>query len=291
MGLNPRHGGRQKICGEARRNPSLISFRAFGSVLSCIILLGCLAAILFGQTSSGISTDARGVIKLRVRLVDGPGSKARGLSRKRFFLIKGSLEQNKSLVQTIGQRTALSRDCYYRSIGASDALIAWLKESDCESVYCREVDARDTEGTGAVPEFQRAVLLGEKEFGNRDLARKWLTVNLKEEVRSGFYKLQQRALESLLKQAEETSKAKVLSVMTDANGTAYFTDIEPGSYVISNILPTEIGNNAALWNCSIELKSEDLAVAKPILIVNAGNKDPARNKCVSVEKQIPECPR
>ncbi len=259
----------------------------------CIMLLSCLAAIALGQTPSVQPADARGVIKLRVRLGEGAGTKARGLSRKRFFLIKGSLEENKPLVQSIEQRPVISRDCYYRSIGASEALIAWLKQSDCESVYCREVEQKDIEGAEAVPEFQHAALLGEKEFGSRELARKWLTVNLGEELRNGYYKQQQRDLQALLKQAEEVSKAKVLSVMTDTNGTAYFTDIEPGTYVISNILPTKIPSSSALWNCEIKVKPGDLASVKPFLLANAGNQDPRdiKNiKCVSVEKRLPECP-
>jgi hypothetical protein len=112
-------------------------------------------------------------------------------------------------------------------------------------------------------------------------------------LRSGYYKQQQRDLQALLKQAEALSKAPVHSVMTDTNGTAFFTDIEPGTYVISNLLPTEIGSSAAVWNCAIEVKPGDLATEKPYLLANLGNKDP-RDKLVkcrsTLEKPLPACP-
>ena len=271
-----------------KANSQQLPNRAF-----CVVLLVCLAAVVLGQTPSAPPADLRGVIRLRVRIGEGPGTKAKGLARKRFFLIKGSLEQNKSLVQSLEQRPVISRDCYYRGIGASKELIAWLKQSDCESVYCREVEPKDIEGAEAVPEFQHAAALGEKEFGSRELGRKWLTVNVKEELRDGYYKQQQRDLKAILNQAEALSKAKVLSVMTDTNGTAFFTELEPGPYVVSNILPTETGNSAVLWNCEITVKPGDLATVKPYLLANAGNKDPrdVKNiKCVGTEKRLPDCP-
>lgn len=256
----------------------------------CVLLPCFLVAVALGQTSS-VPADARAVIRLRVRLGEGPGTKSQGLPRKRFFLIKGSQTENKSLFESIEKRPVISRDCYYRSLGASEALIAWLKQNKCESVYCREVEAKDLEGPEAIPEFQHAVLLGEKEYGSRELARKWATVNLKEELRIGYYEHQQRDLQALLKQAEELSKAKVQSVMTDSNGTAYFTDIEPGNYVISNILATEVGQVGLFWNCAIEIPA-DLATEKPFLITNAANQDPKdrSTKCRSVENRLPECP-
>ena len=257
-----------------------------------LLLVFCVATLAIAQTSTAPPADVRGVIRLRVRVAMGDGTKAAGLSRKRFFLIKGSLEENKTLVQNIEQQSVISRDCYYRGIGASDALIAWLKQKDCESVYCREVAPEDIEGAGAVPEFQLAVAAGEKEFGSRDLARKWLAVNLNEELRSGFYKRQQEQLRALIRQAEETSKAKVMSVMTDSFGTAYFTDIEPGTYIISNLIPTEVGNLSEIWNSEVKVKPGDLATEQPFLISNPGNKDPRdkRNiKRVSVEKPLPPC--
>ena len=238
----------------------------------------------------------RGVIRLRVRVADGEGPKAKGLARKRFYLIKGSLDENKSLFQSIEQRPIVSRDCYYRGIGASEALLHWLGEGDCESVYCREVEPNDLEGAGVVPEFQQAVAAGMKQFGSRELARKWLAVNLPENIKSGFYQRQQHDLQALLKQAEEHSKAKVLSVMTDQNGTAYFTDLELGRYVVTNMLPTELGSVSEMWQCPVKVAVSDLATAtreKPFLIANPGNKDPKDKnniRCVSVEKPLPACP-
>ncbi|HEV7799366.1 MAG TPA: hypothetical protein VGO73_14505, partial [Pyrinomonadaceae bacterium] len=221
------------------------------------IFVFLLLAFLCVAQSPSAPQGAGTVLRLRVRVKVGDSTK--GLSRKRFFLIKGSLEQNKTIVEAIERRPIISRDCYYRGAGASEALIKWLKENDCESVYCREIQADDLEGAGSVPEFATALSVGEKEFGSRELGRKWLTVNLPEKLRNGFYKARQSDLQSSIKQAEELSGAKVLSVMTDRIGTAYFTDLQPGIYTLSNIVPTEIGTSAVLWNCEVPVKQDDRA--------------------------------
>jgi len=260
--------------------------RLFPFVLTAVAI--AMAAILLltavAQTPNSTPNDARGVIRLRVRVKTGETTK--GLSLKRFFLIPGTLEQNKALIQTIEQASIVTRDCYYRSIGGSDALIKWLQEGDCESVYCREIEPRDLEGNTAVPEFQRARVAGEKELPSSDLARKWLTVNLPENVREGFYKTRQRELQRLIKQAEDSARAKVLSVMTDTKGTAFFTELPIGTYVISNLLPIESSNTSILWNCEIEVKPGDLAHEKPFLISNVRDRTV---KCVGKEKPLPVC--
>jgi len=78
------------------------------ALLSLIFILSFAFALLLpAQTQS-----ARGVIRLRVKLKVGETQKS--LARKRFFLIKGSLEDNKALLDHIAQQPVISRDCFYR---------------------------------------------------------------------------------------------------------------------------------------------------------------------------------
>jgi hypothetical protein len=225
-----------------------------------------------------------GVLRLRVRVrVD---EATRGLSRKRFYLLKGTLEQNKPVLDAAEQRPIFSRDCFYAKLGGSQALIDWLKTGDCESVYCREIDQEFITGPKAVPEFATAYASGEKEFGSTDTSRKWLTNNLPAQLRDGYYQDRRSALQALIKQAEALSGATVLSVMTDRNGTAYFTDLEPGSYVLTNLLPVEIGSSATSWACDVQIKPGDIATEKPYSVSNRKDKNV---KCVGVEKPLPAC--
>ncbi len=245
----------------------------------CLILIA-LCVCVQGQTTSAPVT-AGTVLRLRVRVK--VGNATRGLARKRFYLAQGSLAQNKPMVEEIERRSLISRECFHRTAGASEGLIKWLAESDCETVYCREVEADDV---AAVPEFVAAVAAGEKQFGSAELARKWLTVNLSDSLRTGFYENRQNYLRASLQQAEASSRAKVLSVMTDRNGTAYFTDLQPGVYTLSSILPSEIGNMNVTWNCEVHVKANERGFEKPYLLSNRNEKNV---KCVAVEKPLPVC--
>ena len=223
-----------------------------------------------------------GVLRLRVRVKADDTAPLRGLARKRFFLIPGTIEQNRVLIDVVERQALTSRDCYYQKIGASPALIDWLKTGDCESVYCRGVEQDFVSGPKAVPEFATAFAASQKEFGNDETARQWLTTNLTPDVRDGFYRSRQTALEALFKQAGPV----VHSVMTDRNGTAYFTDLGPGTYVLSNLIPTEFGQNFVTWNCEVQVKPGDLATEKPYLVSNRKDR---LVKCVGVEKPRPVC--
>jgi hypothetical protein len=228
---------------------------------------------------------SRGVIRLKVKFKSGDVTKE--LPRKRFFLIKGTLEENKSLIERIKQTDPMSRECYYRSRGASEALIKWLSENDCDSVYCREIEEKHLSGSDAVPEFQTAYNQGLREFKTPELARRWLTVNLPAEIRDGFYNEKQRVITNLIAQAETATTTKVMSVMTDRKGTAYLTDIEPGTYTISNLVGTEVEKSSILWACEKEVKAGNLVIAmRPLILSN--EKDP-KVKCEIVERPLPVC--
>ena len=253
-------------------------------VLVFILLL--LAVWCAGPTAN-TQDSPRGVLRLRVKVKADEAAKAStGLSRKRFFLIKGSLEQNKTLIEAMDRQPLTTRDCYYTRAGASPSLLSWFKDNDCESVYCRELVAEDVEGPRAVSEFASALTAGEKTFGSHQLALKWLTVNLPEKLRDGFYRQRQNEIAAIIKQAEVASGTKVISVMTDRNGTALFTDLEAGAYTLSNIVGAEIGPSVALWNCDVQMKADDLTTEKVFTISNRKDKNV---KCVAVEKPLPAC--
>jgi len=247
------------------------------------IFLVVLAFSLIAPTAT-MQNSPSGVLRLRVRVKIADATK--GLARKRFYLIKGTLEQNSPVLNAAKERPVISRDCYYTKLGASVELKDWLRAGNCESVYCREVEQEFIAGPKAVPEFATAFAAGQKEFGGVDVGRKWLSNNLTPELRDGFYQQQRNALQSLIKQAETVSGSPVLSVMTDRNGTAYFTDLTPGTYVLTNFLPVEIGSTATTWHCEVQIKPGDIATEKPYMVSNRKDKNV---KCVAVEAPLPAC--
>lgn len=256
--------------------------RATYSIVVLVAVLIALPLVTSHSQNQDAGARQSGVLRLRVRVKLSDSDPLRGLGRKRFFLIPGSLEQNRALAEAIERQPLTTRDCYYTRNGASPALMTWLKETDCESVYCREIEQEFVSGPKAVPEFATAFAASEKEFGSAATALKWLTTNLAPNLRDGFYRDRKAVLEELLKHAG----APVQSVMTDRNGTAFFTDLAAGTYVLSNLVPTELGPALASWNCEVRIKDEDLASEKPYLLSNRKDK---LVKCVAVEKPTPPC--
>jgi hypothetical protein len=252
------------------------------AAFTCFLLT--LAVVAHTQTPQA----NRGVIRLKVKYKTGDATKE--LPRKRFFLIRGSLDDNKALIEKVKQTEVISRECYYRSRGASEALIKWLQNNDCDSVYCREIEEKYLAGNEAVPEFKTAFDQGLRELKTPELARRWLPNYLPTEIRDGYYHTKQQAISTLIKQAEATTGKSVMSVMTDRKGTAYLTDIEPGTYTISNLVGSETGKSSILWACEREVKAADLAIAMRRPFTLSNEKDP-KVKCEIVERPLPACVR
>ena len=257
------------------------------TIRSILLFAFCLFPFAFNFVAHTQSPPpAHGVVRLKVKYKTASVTKE--LPRKRFFLIRGSLDENRNLIERIKQTTAPSRECYYRSKGASEALIRWLRENDCESVYCREVEDKYLSGAEAVPEFQTAFEQGLRELKDRELARRWLTNYLPAEIRSGFYAEKQKLVQAITSEAEANTKASVMSVMTDRKGTAYLTNIEPGTYTISNLIASETEKTSILWVCEREVKATDLGTAMKRPFTLSNEKDP-KVKCEIVEKPLPAC--
>jgi hypothetical protein len=193
-------------------------------------------------------------------------------------------------VDVIKQTTLTSRDCYYRSKGASEQLIKWLDDNDCESVYCRAIEERDLAANDAVPEFKSAYELALKELKTPEVARRWLPNYLPADIRDGYYNLKQRTTEGLVKQAETLNGKPVMSIMTDRKGTAYLTDIEPGTYTISNLVASETDKSEIIWLCEREVKATDLSIAMRRPFILSNEKDP-KVKCEVIERPLPVCGR
>lgn len=262
---------------------------------------------VFGQSPAAVSPIAetkKGSIKFTAQVeISG---KTERLDRKRFYLIRGSRQQNAELLKKIAETSVVSRDCYYADLRRggrkiSDEFFCWLKTNDCESPYCREVKTK--EEALSVPEFAAAYTTGLREYKQPALALKWITTNLPDDIRDGYYRQQKNVLASLVNLAEisgrDATRAKkgsavsgdgFQSIMTDRLGSAFFLDIEiippenkkTETYLITNLLPVVFGDTSYNWSCEIEI--DPTKPQAPFVLKNEIGK----KKCEIVAKKIPE---
>lgn len=201
-----------------------------------------------------------GVLEVNGRVkIEG---KQERLKRKRFYLFRGGLDANKPLIDRIRAAEFVSRDCFYCRLNASPEFRAWLRAEDCESPFCREITQEDA---ARVPEFKAALEKGIKQFGRRpDLAREWLTTNLAPGLRDGFYRQRKSAIEKLL-----AGTKPLQTGMTDSVSVkAIFIDIpiappageSTGMFLVSNLVPFEIGSKSYVWACEVEIGADKKAI-------------------------------
>lgn len=180
------------------------------------------------------------------------GDEGLKLARKRFYISPCPFNLDK--VQGPGR--APTRRGYYSGVKASEPLIKWLETNNCDTVYCRELRRDEVVCTGpnCVPEFTRAYAEALKKLkNNEELARKWVTNYddlAKPEFRTGFFKAKSKWLAdtvAAVERANGLAAGTIKSVMTDRGGVAYFYDLCPGTYYISNVAPTEVEGERISW--------------------------------------------
>jgi hypothetical protein len=247
--------------------------------LACLTILISLLAFL------PIDAQTTGVLEVNGRVrIEG---KQERLKRKRFYLFRGGLAENKALIDRMRNDAFVSRDCFYCRMNASAEFRSWLKAEDCESPFCREITAEDA---AKVPEFKAAVAKGTQQFGRRPtIAREWLTTNLPSPLRDGFYLQRKSAIERILAGTEP-----LLSGMTDSVSVkAIFIDIplKPSAgettetFLISNLVPFEVGAKSYLWACEVDIGPDKKAV-RSLPVPEPGKQ---ADKCEVFVRDIAAC--
>ncbi len=207
------------------------------------------------DASNKETTEARGGIMLVVKDANG-----KAIERKRFFLLEKNIQE-----VGVNWQSIPSQESFYQ--GASPELLKWLKEHDfeCDTLYCPEYQAEYDKARLSVREFHEAYDKAMAELRNTKLALRWMMVYFPlKNARLEYYQKKKAWLDGAAQKG-----GKVKSVMTDERGIAFLTDIKPGDYYLSNIIPLADGN--LLWNCPVKvgpiphdkLSSADVTFAAP----------------------------
>lgn len=242
--------------------------------------------LLFAVSGAISQTPATGTLEVtgRIRV----GKDVEKITRKRFYLIRGGLADNKALIDRLKAANVTSRDCFYCNIKASREYLEWLRSGNCESPFCREITADDI---AKVPEFQAAYQKGVKQYcGKTDVAARWVTTNMAPEFRDGFYNDRKALSAGLLGDTKPLQSSMTDSVTVKA----IFIDIalqpKPGktteTFLVSNLIPIEIGSKSYVWACEVEIGANKTAKLTP---ADAPETSKLVKKCEVIVRELPAC--
>jgi hypothetical protein len=248
-------------------------------------IFAILLAALFAVVQAAPAQQMSGSLEVNVKNVKVGGKPAK-ISRKRFYIFPGGLTENAPLVTRIKSAEITSRDCYYKGIQASDQYICWLQAENCESPFCRVVDANTLDQNDKahfVPEFFAAYNKGVPLFkGKSDIARDWVLTNMPDNLVNGYYRQQQQVLATVLGGVKPFR-----SSMTDTPGIrTIILDIPFGAsetrkkFLITNVLPVEIGGKSYVWTCE-----KDVEPGKKAII----DLSRASKTCEMTERELKVC--
>lgn len=194
------------------------------------------------------------------------------------------------------QSRAPSRKGYYIGVKASPQLINWLETNNCDTVYCRELSREEvtcnTSDGACVPEFVQAYNEAlSKLKGDQELARKWVTNYAplsSAQLRVGFHDEKMKWLAATVAAVEKASglsPGTIRTAVTDRQGIAYFYDLCPGAYYISNLAPVEAGADRFIWETTgIKVEKSDTLEKIPVTLSNVS----AKKKNYFVAKKVTE---
>lgn len=222
-----------------------------------------------------------GVIQI---IPDGssPANKSR-LARKRFYLSSCPF----NLGNSVNLATAPTLRTFYRGVGASAQLTAWLEENHCETIYCRELTINEAKCEGSdptkcVPEFNAAYRNAlSMTKGDENLALKMITnyAPLTDpKLRIGFYEARTEWLKNAVAKIESAVRSdyRIRTTMTDKDGIGFFYDLCPGSYYVSSVAPIDVDGVEIIWETARPFKVEgppDMKTATRITLAFPPSKD------------------